>query len=87
VQLGPAERRGDVDRGVLPDGPASAGQPANEETVELDLLTGQAGVDVALGRRRVGTALVGIAVARDQRQALAAGVQADADKDAPDTVL
>ena len=86
MQLGPAERRGDVDRGVLPDGPASAGQPANEETVELDLLTGQAGVDVALGRR-VGTALVGIAVARDQRQALAAGVQADADKDAPDTVL
>src|SRR5215213_10750643 len=77
VQLGPAEGRGDVDRGVLPDAALGARQAPDEKAVELDLLARLGGVDVALGRRRVRPALVGVAVAGDQGQALGARVEAD----------
>ena len=87
VQLGPDVGGGDVDGGVLPDGALGSGQASDEEAVELDLLARPLGVDVALWRGRLGLALVGVAVAGDQRQALGAGVEADAAEDAPDTVL
>jgi hypothetical protein len=57
------------------------------KAVELNLLARHRCVDVALRGRDRRLAFVGVAVARDQREALAAGVQADADQDAPDAVL
>ena len=48
------------------------------EAVQLDLLARLGGVDVPRGRRDRRTALVGVAVAGDQRQALGARVQPDA---------
>jgi hypothetical protein len=71
----------------LPDGALGAGQAADEEAVELDLFAGPGGLDVALWGRDRRLAFVGVAVARDQREALGAGVQAHADQDAPDAVL
>jgi len=38
MQLGPDEARGEVDRGVLPDPPSRARQPADVEAVEADEL-------------------------------------------------
>src|SRR6187200_829342 len=81
AQLGPGEGGGHVDGGVLPDGALGAGEAPDVEAVELDLLTGLGGIDVTLGRRRVGAALVGIAVAGDQRETLGTRVQANADQD------
>jgi len=49
AELRPGKRRGDVDRGVLPAGAFGAGEPADVEAVELDLLAGLCGLDVALG--------------------------------------
>src|SRR6266542_2627917 len=54
MQLGPSERGRDVDRGVLPDGSLRAREAPDEEAVDLDLLAGLGGVDVALGLRQVG---------------------------------
>src|SRR3954452_13869145 len=87
VQLSPAERRGDVDGRVLPDRALGPAQAADVEAVELDLLARLGRVDVTLGRRQIGLALVGIAMPSDQRQALGAGVQAHAAQHAPHPVL
>ena len=70
MQLGPAEGRGDVNRGVLPDGALGARQAPDVEAVELDLLARLGGVDVTLRRRQIGLAFVAIAMASDQDQAL-----------------
>jgi hypothetical protein len=48
------------------------------EAVELHLLARLGGVDVTLGRRQLGRALIRVAMPSDQRQALGAGVQAHA---------
>src|SRR3954452_24854211 len=83
----PAERRGDVDGRVLPDRALGPAQAADVEAVELDLLARLGRVDVTLGRRQIGLALVRIAMPSDQRQALGAGVQAHAAQHAPHPVL
>ena len=59
---------------VLPDGALGPRQPSEVETVQLDLLARPAGVHMALRQRQVGFALVGVAVAGNQRQALGTGV-------------
>src|SRR5215211_2291464 len=87
VQLGPGEARGHVRRGVLPDRALGPREPAEVEAVELDLLTGLRGVDVALWRGLGRPALVGVAVAGDQGQPARAGVQTKALQDPPDPVL
>ena len=68
----------------MPDGALGARQAADEEAVELDLLAGQVGVDVALGGRQLGLALIRIRVPGDQRKPLVARVQPDPAQDAPD---
>ena len=74
AQLGPGVGGGDVDRRVLPDGALGARQPAHIEAVELDLLAGLRGLDVQLRWLLGRSALIGVAVAGHQRQALAPGV-------------
>src|SRR5215207_11130076 len=87
VQLGPDEAGGDVGGGVLPDGALRARQPPDEEAVELHLLAGHRRVDVALRRRQLGLALVGLGVASHQAQPLRARVQVETAQHPPDAVL
>ena len=76
-----------VDGGVLPDRALGARQPPHVKAVELDLLARHGGVDVPFGRGRVGLALVGVAMAGDQRQSLGPGVEPDGDQHPPDPVF
>jgi hypothetical protein len=50
-QLGPRERRCDVDRGQLPDRALGPPQPPDVEAVDPDQLAAPLDVDVALGAR------------------------------------
>jgi len=79
VQLRPRVAGGDVDGGVLPDRALGALKPADEKAVDTDLFARSLGVDVTRRRGRRGDALVGVAVAGDERQALGARVEPDAE--------
>ncbi len=48
MELGPGKARGHIGGGVLPDGSLRALEAPDEKAVELDLLAGLRGVDVAL---------------------------------------
>jgi hypothetical protein len=84
-ELGPGERRCDVDRGQLPDRALGALQPPDVEAVDADQLAGPVDVDVLFGAG-IARRLVGSGVAGDQPQALGPGVQAVAAQDLPDTI-
>jgi hypothetical protein len=58
-----------------------------KKSLRLHLLAGLCGVDVRLGRRAVGFALVGVRVAGDQRAALGARVEHNPLGDPPDAAL
>jgi hypothetical protein len=64
-----------------------SGEPPDVEAVQLDLRPRLDGVDVPGGRRQLGLALVGIAVAGDQGQALDPRIQTDAARRPPHAVL
>jgi hypothetical protein len=66
-ELGPAERRGDVERAQLPDGAFRAGEPADVEAVDPDQLAWELRLDVPL-RFRLARRLVGSGVTRHERQ-------------------
>src|SRR5215207_9106795 len=87
MQFRPDEAGGDVGGGVLPDRSLGAREPAHEEAIELHLLTGLFGLDMALRRREIGLSLIRLRVAGDERQALGTGVQVEAPQDPPDAVL
>jgi len=84
-QLRPAEGRGDVDRGELPDLALGAPQAADVEAVDPDQLAGPGDVDVALWAR-IARWLIGSGVTGNQPQALGAGVEAVAAEHLPDAV-
>ena len=75
MQLGPKERRVGIGRGVLPDPALRAAEPADVKAVQLDQGSRVFGDDVP-DRLEPALRLRGTGVPRDQRQPLAAGLQA-----------
>lgn len=84
-QVGPRERRGDVDRGELPDRALGPSQAPDVEAVDPDQLAGPLSVDVLLGAG-ISRRLIGRGVAGDQPEPLGARVQAVAAEHLPDAV-
>src|SRR5664280_3452404 len=84
-KLGPGVGGGNVDRGELPDRALGASESADVEAVDPHQLAGPLNVDVALWLWGSGW-LIGRCVARDQPEALRAGVQPVAAEHLPHSV-